>query len=392
MSWKPITEQVTNLRQRRRSDGSVRVWWEATADAQRLGFTTHELDPHRPTWSVREAKNLNEQLRRASLGHRAAHGSGRRTISALIHIYRNSNKFKDLKPATRRSYNTILKLIEAKWGPSLVIELSKPIMFSWYDALRAKHGVSYSKSIMLMMSGLMSFAERRGWRAELSNPCAGLGLKSAAPGTRFATWPEFDQILASADKLGHQAIACAAALSALNGARQTDIREAGLGAATAAVSGFKWVDLPDTNGRMVWEFVRSKRGNHGIIAVHQLAAGRVQQLIDAARPGQTLLITDPRTGNPYTQRQFNKHWREVRANAAKVMPSVADLKFRDLRRTFGVWARAGGAIKEDIGDVLGNSAAVDPILGETYMPPQFDSALRAIDAIKRPESGETGQS
>ncbi|MBW4710702.1 hypothetical protein KX928_23175 [Roseobacter sp. YSTF-M11] len=376
-SWKPITEKVTNLRQRRRADGSVRVWWEATADAQRLGFETVDLDANRPTWSKREAERLNLQLQRALNGTGAARGAGQRTISALIHIYRGSRHFKDRKPATRKSYNTNLNVIEAKWADALVIEFTKPVMDAWYDTLRGKHGDSYSKSIMLMMSRLMSFAETKGWRPEQSNPCARLGLKSAAPGTRFATWPEYDQLLKSADKLGMPAMACAIALSALNGARQTDIREARLDA-------FKWVQVPGTNGRLIWEFVRSKRGNHGIAAVHQLAAGRVQQLLDAATSGQVTLLVDHISKRPYNVRLFNARWREIRAHAAKAVPTVATLQFRDLRRTFGVWARAGGAMREDIGDVLGNSAAVDPILGETYMPPQFDSALRAIDAIKRP--------
>ena len=66
------------------------------------------------------------------------------------------------------------------------------------------------------------------------------------------------------------------------------------------------------------------------------------------------------------------------------MPGVRTLQFRDLRRTFGVWARAGGAIKEDVADVLGNTADTDPELGEVYMPPQFTTASRAVMAVKRP--------
>ena len=54
------------------------------------------------------------------------------------------------------------------------------------------------------------------------------------------------------------------------------------------------------------------------------------------------------------------------------------------RRTFGVWARAGGGSREDVGDVLGNSAAMDPQLGETYMPPSFHTAARAVASIQRP--------
>ena len=57
---------------------------------------------------------------------------------------------------------------------------------------------------------------------------------------------------------------------------------------------------------------------------------------------------------------------------------------QDLRRTFGVLARSGGASRDDVGDVLGNSAGSDPQLGEIYMPPSFDTASRAVMSIRRP--------
>ena len=50
--------------------------------------------------------------------------------------------------------------------------------------------------------------------------------------------------------------------------------------------------------------------------------------------------------------------------------------------------RAGGASRDDVGDVLGNSAAVNPLLGETYMPASFETASRAIAAVKVPKPGK----
>lgn len=63
---------------------------------------------------------------------------------------------------------------------------------------------------------------------------------------------------------------------------------------------------------------------------------------------------------------------------------MAGLQFRDLRRTFAILSRSGGSTKDDTGDVLGNSSAVNPQLAEVYMPSQLDTASRAVDAIKRP--------
>jgi len=83
----------------------------------------------------------------------------------------------------------------------------------------------------------------------------------------------------------------------------------------------------------------------------------------------------------------------IRTHAAKAVPSLTAtgnvLQFRNLRRTFGTWARAGGASKGDVGDVLGNSAVTDPQLGEIYMPPSFHTAARAVFSFQRPEKEAT---
>eukprot|EP00919_Chromeraceae_sp_WS-2016_P079842 GHVR01188887.1.p1 GENE.GHVR01188887.1~~GHVR01188887.1.p1 ORF type:complete len:110 (-),score=14.87 GHVR01188887.1:181-510(-) len=67
----PITDKVTGLRQRRRANGSWRVWWEPNQSARDLGFDAVELNADRATWSVREAKRLNEDVDRKRKGDTA---------------------------------------------------------------------------------------------------------------------------------------------------------------------------------------------------------------------------------------------------------------------------------------------------------------------------------
>lgn len=57
---------------------------------------------------------------------------------------------------------------------------------------------------------------------------------------------------------------------------------------------------------------------------------------------------------------------------------MARLHFRDLRRTFGALARAGGAPKSDTADVLGCSAANNSRLCATYTAPKFHTASPAV--------------
>ena len=43
--------------------GAWRVWWEPHPDWRAMGLEPVELDPARPTWSVRQAKTLTDQAR-----------------------------------------------------------------------------------------------------------------------------------------------------------------------------------------------------------------------------------------------------------------------------------------------------------------------------------------
>ena len=60
-----IDNPPAGLRERRRSDGTVRIWWEPSAAARALGFSVVELDEKRLTWSRREVEKLNTELARA---------------------------------------------------------------------------------------------------------------------------------------------------------------------------------------------------------------------------------------------------------------------------------------------------------------------------------------
>lgn len=74
---------------------------------------------------------------------------------------------------------------------------------------------------------------------------------------------------------------------------------------------------------------------------------------------------------PYSDTQFGKVWDRVRLEAAKSVPTVTTLQFRDLRRTFATLARAGGADPREVADALGNKAFSDDELSQVYMPPTY---------------------
>lgn len=381
----PITDKVTGLRQRQLADGRWRVWWEPNATARAQGFKDAvELSEAKPTWSVREAKKLNVEVARRRRGEAPRRArSGGRTINALIHEYRGSRKFKSKEPATKRGYEISFRTIATKWGSNHVQEFSKPVLHAWYETLYDNSGPAQAMALVRAISILFSYAEILGWRPENSNPCFRLGMETVRRRKRSATWVEFDALLNAAERLGWHAAACGIALATLQAQRQTDV-------ISARLSEFRQVTANQADNEhqiWIWELIRSKKDNYGVMPLHDEVIGRVLSQVLRIRPTQIdRLLIDEATGAPYSGDLFRKRWAAIRSEAAKFAPSLITnpLQFRDLRRTFGVWARAGGGLKEDVGDVLGNSAALDPQLGETYMPPSFYTAQRAVQAVQRP--------
>ncbi len=380
-----MTRLVANppkgLRERTRADGSVRLWWEPSSDARQRGHVAVELDATRLTWSVREAERLN----RASLAGASRRTVGQ-TIDHLIDDFTASMRFGALADRTRRSYAANHRLIRAKWGAALVADFSKPVMNRWYEALFREAGQWQAVSLLRSMSILFAHAELAGWRPEGSNPCQRLRLKVPKGRRRVASWAEIDALIGTADRIGLSALGTACALSAFAGQRQTDIR-------LATRDGFAEVvmQLPGEarpSRQWVWQFERSKRGNSGAMVLHPEVAPRVAAIM--ARPGRPgdPLLTDDRNGRPWSEALITERFAELRAAAIRAgHASLHDFQFRDLRRTYGALSRAGGASKDDVGDVLGNSAATDPRLADIYMEPSLISTARATAAIRRPAKG-----
>lgn len=390
---KPVDPQ--GMRQRTRTNGSIRVWWEPRDYARKLGFDVVELDPERMSWSRKRAEQLNAEVAAVQAGgpdkKKEAARAGGRTISALIADYMASPHFKGkLSEKTRDSYRKLMLLIEKKWGVHRVGQFDKSVMNAWYETLYSTKGPRSAQALIRMMSILFQRAEILRWRPENSNPCYKLQIVTPAPRSRSGAEDELAAILAGADALGLRAMALAIRLAIYQGQRQTDIRMATRGA-------FSLRDLPRGGKGWVWQLLRSKRKNIGAMIVHPAVVPDLRAaLAQTGTPAQPLRATDPLirdevTGQPYGDFLFNKRWRAILDQAASEAggncPSVKDLQFRDLRRTFGVLARAAGASKDDIADVLGNSAAVNPLLGETYMPASFETASRAIAAVPEKKTG-----
>lgn len=395
----PALSPKDGLRQRQRADGSWRLWWEPTARQREAGAQPVEFQPRHAGHAQREATRLARDWNARVAGKpvEEARRDGR-SVSSLIQDYRASRHFTRLRDTTQKSYATDLRAIEAKWGPQPVALFDAPMIDAWADALSAKMGQGRARVILGMMSTLMAHAERRGWRPRGSNPARDLQLDRYQKRSRRGTWAELDALLSAARALERQArgadlriswrgIRLAILLTALGGQRQTDVRLARPGDFSSVV-----LQLPGMNAPRrlwIWSLTRSKRLNEGALALHPLIVPVLRAQLRIAGDGPGTLIWDAVTGKAYaTKDLFWDRWNAVRALAAKDLPSVASIQWRDLRRTFGGLARAGGADKGDVADVLGNTADQDDGLGLVYMAPQLATTWRAASAITRPAQVE----
>ena len=385
----PVGDPPPNLRQRQRADGSWRVWWEATGPLRKLGFTSVELDADAPLKAAREARRLNAAVDEARLTGTAPRSKrGPVCIEDVVEDYkRGIHYLESLAPKTRDSYAKGLRLIIAKWGDVPVTDFTKPMARTWYESLYRDAGKWQAPALIRLLSIIMNHAELRGWRAENSNPCMRLGVSIPRGRARVVTWPEYDALQAAAVKAGLPSIGLAMALSYLAGQRETDVMLALRG--DFARQPVRWPGAEAEVEVWVWRLDRSKTAASGTILLHDELAPAVAAVLARPAPADARLVVEERVGRPYDEDLFQSRFGEVRAAAiAAGCATLGDMQFRDLRRSFSVMARRGGASPADAGDVLGNSAATNARIKGTYMPPEFTTAARAVAAVTRPEVTE----
>lgn len=378
------------LRERERADGTWRVWWEAEPAVRKLGFASQDLDASAPMKAARAARKLNDDVDQARVtGSAPRPRRGQVCIDDVATDFKASVQWDRLAPKTRVSYAKGFALILRKWGDVPVADFTKPMARTWYESLCRESGEWQAASLIRLLSILMAHAEIRGWRPENSNPCSRLGVTIPKGRARVADWDEYDALQAAACRVGLPSIGVLAALSMLAGQRETDCM-------TATREAFSkrsvlWPGATDPVEVWVWDLSRSKTAASGTILLHDELAPLVAGIMDRPAPADARLVIEERLSRPYDEDLFQSRWGEVRAAAIEgggnypPCPTLATLQFRDLRRSFSVNARRGGASVEDAGDVLGNSAATNTRIKGTYMPAEFFTAARAVTAVARPK-------
>ncbi|MEL6809093.1 MAG: hypothetical protein AAFO97_15075 [Pseudomonadota bacterium] len=373
---KPIKAPPAGLRQRWRARTSDwRVWWEPNATQRAAGFEAVELDGTRPTWSVREAEKLNRQASGPARTTAPAATAAGNSIDAVCVSYMASPRFYNLRPKTQQEYRKDIARILEKWQGSDMRKLTKPVVHNWYEALYDEHGRSVSRRLIKMLSILMSYAELKG--VIYANPLHRMQMITPRPRQRTVAWHEFDALEAAAIDAGDEDMRLALYLGMFQGQRVTDVYSA-----RAA----DFVSYED--GTLVWRIVRSKdsqleRLNY--LVIHPDVRPHLERAIATAQDPRARIIKRL-DGAHYADTTFPYAFAKIRKAAAEACPSVADIQFRDLRRTFSDNARHANIPSDDVDDALGNTAGTDARLRQVYMPQSDARAAEAILSIERPRT------
>lgn len=390
---KPIKQKVPGLRQRfRQREGDWRVWWEPNGPQRAAGFQAVELDGSKPTWSVREAKKLNLQAGKTPKPITRKGPEPRNSIDAVRTGYLKSPKFLRLAEKTKSEYRKDINRIMERWQGTDVRKLTKPVIYTWYETLYGRHGAYVARRLVRMMSILMSYAELKGLIP--INPLLRMGMTTPKARRRVVEWAEFDALNQAAEDLGYPNMRLAMHLSMFMGQRATDVFTAR--AADFVLKDTADLQLAGDDGRCLhWKLVRSKdksqeRLNH--LVVHPNVLDMLTTALQAASSPRSHIVTRDTDGAIYNDTSFPTVFAKIREAAAKSCPSVFDVQFRDLRRTFSNNSRHANVASDDVDDALGNTSGTDPNLRQVYMPASDARAAEAIMAVTRPAKTDSKKS
>jgi hypothetical protein len=318
---------------KRGKGGAVYYWnlptWARKRDAEERAkdgkpcSVSNERLPSEPAKMFARAKELNEALdtwRRGDEQESIRKGS----ISWLIRWFQQHPKYLELEPATIRSYDQGLELLEAheldngmgRVGNILARSLEPYHADRIYERLK----IGGKKGSRIAMANAAMRAARRMFnlaiRAKLVdiNPFVKMGLSATGGNTRAVERWEVESFIAKADELGMPSVGTAAALAFELCQREGDI-----------ITGLTWsryrhgteIQIKQhKTGALVWAPLCDEEG--------ELYPGLVARLEATPRHGPLIIMCDrpqkQKIGGavayePYDENLFRKHVRKVRRAA-----------------------------------------------------------------------------
>jgi integrase len=303
-----------------------------------------------------------------------------RAVRDLWHAYIGSDKFKALAASSQLSYKKWINPLqtEALWLAP-VGALDPIILKALHERVMAARGLAMANGMMSALSAALAWGRLHGWSPKFNgqiaaNPASRLDLPGAPVRIRIGTDAEIRALVEASDRV------------AVGGVKLSAIGDAVL---TGLFSGQRKKDvlafIPGEQSNSRIELVQSKTGARVSIPmaprlVERIGAGRARR----ARAGYAVtapnIVIHEGIGRPYNGVTFADHFQQVRAEAIKACPSVADFTFPDLRDTAVTWYARAGCTVPEIASITGHSLASIYSILKHYLA--LDAEL-ADNAVKK---------
>jgi integrase len=214
-----------------------------------------------------------------------------------------------------------------------------------------------------LLHGVCAYALRRGWVS--TNPVVGVErprAQNADPDIRFLSIEELEALLrAVPDDILGQMERALYLTAAMTGLRQGEL------------AALRWQDL-DWSASLVrvrrsfsrGEFgtPKSRRSSRAVPLADRVAAELERHFQRSAFQGDTdLVFAHPQTGRPYDASRLRKRFKRAVADAC-----IRDVRFHDLRHTFGTRMAASGAPLRALMEWMGHRDLATTLVYADYAP------------------------
>ena len=280
------------------------------------------------------------------------------TLLSILQAFQVSEDFTRLADSTRRSYVSLIKRIEKKFGDfplaALTDRRTRGIFMAWRDKFAASSGRRQADYAWDVLARVVSWAFDRG--LVLANPCT-RGGRLYRGSRRENVWTPSDE--AAFFERAPARLHLALLLALWTGQRQGDLLR------------LPWNAYDGKHIRLR----QSKTGARVVIPV----GAPLKAALDATPKVSPIILTN-RSGKPWRGESFRWSW-----NRACKAAGIIGLTFHDLRGTAVTRLALAGATEAEIATITGHSLrSVRAILDTHYLardPALAESAIRKLEKI-----------
>lgn len=370
--------------------------WRATKSAIAAGYPVKSVNLSiyigDPVAIERRCIRLQVEMNSWLSGRRGHVKTFDGTVRSLVDLYQcdPESPYSTLSASTREPYDVYLRVLRAEVGERQIDRCDARDVKRWYAVWTEGGHLAKGKMIIAVLKAVLSFGIqcRNPGCADFKAILSEMRFPSPPRREQAPTAPQIMDARRAAKAAGHAAAALAYALQFEGALRQWDARGQWVPLAdkrpsTVLYRGKKWLGphWSQIDGELVLRYQPSKTAATtaaapGIdLSVCPMVMEDLAEIPPERRIGP--IVTDPKTGRPYTKHRFGQVWRA----AAKAAGIAADVWNRDLRAGATTEAREAGAPIDDLKKVMGHAAG-SKMTADVYDRDKVEAHRRVAKARK----------